>query len=238
MRKAAPRLVITPTYNERDNLEPFVEGVFEHLPDTDILVVDDGSPDGTGELADRLAMGENRIHVLHRKSKLGLGTAYRAGFSWALEREYELVFQMDADLSHDPIYLPLFVRALADDADLVIGSRRVPGGAVEGWGLHRHLISGGGSLYSRAVLGVGIKDLTSGYKGFRRSVLESLDLDSFSSEGFFFQVETNFRAHRAGFRIREIPIVFLDRKAGQSKMSARIFSEAFVKIWSLRFGRG
>jgi dolichol-phosphate mannosyltransferase len=232
------RLVITPTYDERENLETFVEGVFEHLPDADILVVDDSSPDGTGELADRLASAEERIHVMHRPSKRGLGTAYREGFAWALARDYELVFQMDTDLSHDPVYLPLMVRALEDDADLVIGSRNVPGGAVEGWGPHRHLISRGGSLYSRLVLGVGIRDLTSGYKGLRRRVLEALDLEGFSSEGFFFQVEMNYRAHRAGFRIREVPIVFTDRRAGRSKMDSRIFAEALVKMWALRLGKG
>ncbi|MBW2263384.1 MAG: polyprenol monophosphomannose synthase [Deltaproteobacteria bacterium] len=229
------KLIITPTYNEIENLETFVEGVFEHLPETDILVVDDSSPDGTGKLADRLAKDEERIHVVHREGKQGLGTAYRAGFTWALERDYQYVFEMDTDLSHDPVYLPLFLRALEDDADLVIGSRNVPGGSVEGWGPMRHLISKGGSIYSRTVLGVKVKDLTSGYKGFRRRVLETLEWDAFQSEGFFFQVETNYRTLKAGFTIREVPIVFKDRTAGQSKMSGSIFIEALYKMWQLRF---
>jgi len=230
------KLIITPTYNEIENLETFVEGVFEHMPETDILVIDDASPDGTGDLADRLAKAEERVHVVHREGKQGLGTAYRAGFAWALERDYRLVFEMDTDLSHDPVYLPLFVRALEDDADLVIGSRNVPGGSVEGWGPLRHFISKGGSIYSRTVLGVKVKDLTSGYKGFRRRVLETLDWDAFQSEGFFFQVETNYRALKAGFTIREVPIVFRDRTAGTSKMSGAIFVEALLKMWQLRLG--
>lgn len=229
------KLIITPTYNEIENLETFVEGVFEHMPGTDILVIDDGSPDGTGDLADRLAKAEERIHVMHREGKQGLGTAYRAGFAWALERDYAYVFEMDTDLSHDPVYLPQFVRALEDDADLVIGSRNVPGGSVEGWGPLRHFISKGGSIYSRTVLGVKVRDLTSGYKGFRRRVLEALDWDAFQSEGFFFQVETNYRTLKAGFTIREVPIVFRDRTAGQSKMSGSIFVEALIKMWQLRF---
>jgi dolichol-phosphate mannosyltransferase len=229
------KLIITPTYNEIENLETFVEGVFEHLPETDILVIDDASPDGTGKLADRLAKAEERIHVMHREGKQGLGTAYRAGFAWALERDYQYVFEMDTDLSHDPVYLPLFVRALEDDADLVIGSRNVPGGSVEGWGPLRHFISKGGSIYSRTVLGVKVKDLTSGYKGFRRRVLETLEWDDFQSEGFFFQVETNYRTLKAGFTIREVPIVFRDRTAGESKMSGSIFVEALIKMWQLRF---
>lgn len=231
------KLVITPTYNEKENLEAFVEGVFEHLPDADMLVVDDASPDGTGDIADRISKADPRVSVVHREGKQGLGTAYRAGFRWALERDYGLVFEMDTDMSHDPVYLPLFVRALEDDADLVIGSRNVKGGGVEGWGPHRHVISKGGSLYSRAVLGMKVKDLTSGYKGFRRRVLETLDWDTFDSGGFFFQVETNYRAAKAGFRIREIPILFRDRTAGRSKMSAHIFFEALTRVWSLRFGR-
>jgi dolichol-phosphate mannosyltransferase len=234
MERATDKLIITPTYNEKENLETFVEGVFEHLPGADILVVDDASPDGTGEIADRLAGEEERVHVVHRERKLGLGTAYRAGFAWALERGYQYVFEMDTDMSHDPVYLPLFARALADDSDLVIGSRNVAGGRVEGWGPLRHVISKGGSVYSRAVLGMKVKDLTSGYKGFRRRVIETLDWDSFSSEGFFFQVEANYRAWRAGFHIREIPIVFKDRAAGRSKMSGSIFAEALVKMWKLR----
>lgn len=237
MKQGSSSLVITPTYNEKENLETFLEGVFEHLPSAHVLVVDDSSPDGTGELADQMAEREQRVHVMHRESKQGLGTAYRAGFAWALERDYELVFEMDTDLSHDPVYLPLFVRALEDEADMVIGSRNVPGGSVEGWGPHRHIISRGGSLYSRTVLGVKIKDLTSGYKGFRRRVLETLDWDSFSSEGFFFQVETNYLAHKAGFRIQEIPIVFKDRTAGKSKMNSTIFLEALLKMWTLRLGK-
>ena len=231
----ARTLIVTPTYNERDNLEALVAGVFEVLPEADILVVDDASPDGTGELADEMAARETRVEVMHRTGKLGLGTAYLAGFAWGLERGYEYIFEMDADLSHDPKYLPSFLEALEGGADLVIGSRNIPGGDVEGWGPFRHFLSKGGSLYSRTILGLGIRDLTSGYKAFRRNVLESINLNEVHSEGYSFQIELTYRAVLQGFSIVEVPIVFVDRRAGQSNMSGNIFLEAVLMVLRLRW---
>ncbi len=231
----AQALIVTPTYNELDNLEALVTGVFEVLPEVDILVVDDGSPDGTGELADEIAARDTRVEVMHRTGKLGLGTAYLAGFAWGLERGYEYIFEMDADLSHDPRCLPSFLEALGGGADLVIGSRNVPGGDVEGWGPFRNLLSKGGSLYSRTILGLDIRDLTSGYKAFRRTVLESINLDEVRSEGYSFQIELTYRAVLKGFRVAEVPIVFVDRRVGQSKMSGNIFLEAVLMVPRLRW---
>lgn len=230
-------LIVTPTYDERDNLERFVELVFRALPEADLLIVDDASPDGTGELADALARRDRRIHVLHRPGKLGLGTAYLDAFRKGLAEGYELFFEMDTDLSHDPSYLPDLVRALETGADVVIGSRNVPGGGVEGWGLGRHLLSKGGSLYSRVVLGIDVHDLTSGYKGFRADALRRIGLDRVSSEGYAFQVELTYRAIAAGCRVVELPIVFVDRRAGESKMSRRIFAEAVLRVPLLRIAR-
>ena len=227
-------LIATPTYDERENLEPFLAGVFDVLPEAHVLVVDDASPDGTGELADAIAERDERVHVMHRAGKLGLGSAYLDAFRWALDRDYDVVFEMDTDLSHDPAYLPDFLRAFEGGADLVIGSRNVRGGGVEGWGLGRHVLSKGGSLYSRTILGLHVRDLTSGYKGFRRSVLEGIDLDGVRSEGYSFQVELTYRALRRGFRVEEVPIIFVDRRAGQSKMSRRIFAEAVLMMPKLR----
>ena len=231
----AQALIVTPTYNELDNLEALVTGVFEVLPEVDILVVDDGSPDGTGELADEIAARDTRVEVMHRTGKLGLGTAYLAGFAWGLERGYEYIFEMDADLSHDPRCLPSFLEALGGGADLVIGSRNVPGGDVEGWGPFRNLLSKGGSLYSRTILGLDIRDLTSGYKAFRRTVLESINLDEVRSEGYSFQIELTYRTVLKGFRVAEVPIVFVDRRVGQSKMSGNIFLEAVLMVPRLRW---
>jgi dolichol-phosphate mannosyltransferase len=228
-------LIVTPTYNERDNLEVLVASVFEALPQAHILVVDDASPDGTGALADDMASRDARIHVLHRAGKQGLGTAYLAGFAWGLEQEYEYLFEMDADLSHDPKYLPGFLEALDRGADLVIGSRNVPGGDVEGWGPVRRFISKGGSLYSRSILGLEVRDLTSGFKGFKREVLETIGLDRVQSEGYSFQIELTYRAVLKGFRVVESPIVFVDRRAGQSKMSGSIFVEAIWMVPRLRW---
>lgn len=234
-RIMARTLIVTPTYNERDNLEALVAGVFEVLPETDILVVDDASPDGTGDMADQIAAREPRVQVMHRGEKLGLGTAYLAGFAWGLARGYDYIFEMDADLSHDPRCLPSFVEALEGGADLVIGSRNIPGGGVEGWGPFRRFLSKGGSLYSRVILGLEIQDLTSGYKAFRRGVLESVDLDAVHSEGYSFQVELTYRAVLQGFKVTEVPIVFVDRRAGQSKMSGNIFVEAVLMVPRLRW---
>jgi len=227
-------LIVTPTYDERDNLAPFLDGVFEVLPEAHVLVVDDASPDGTGALADRIAESDPRVHVMHRAGKMGLGSAYLAGFGWALERDYDLVFEMDTDLSHDPRYLPDFLAAFEGGADLVIGSRNVRGGGVEGWGLGRHVLSKGGSLYSRTILGLDVRDLTSGYKGFRREVLEGIGLSEVESEGYSFQVELTYRAIRRGFEVAEVPIIFVDRRAGQSKMSRKIFAEAVMMMPKLR----
>ncbi len=232
----APRiLIVTPTYNERENLETFVSRLHAVTPAVDVLVVDDSSPDGTGDLADTLAKGDPRIHVLHRAGKLGIGTAYIAGFEYALREGYDVVFEMDTDLSHDPRYVPDFLRALEAGADVVIGSRNVAGGGVEGWGVGRHVLSKGGSLYSRTILGLRVRDLTSGYKAFTRRALEGIDLRSVRSEGYSFQIELTYRALRRGFRVTEVPIVFVDRRAGQSKMSRRIFAEAVAMVWKLRF---
>jgi dolichol-phosphate mannosyltransferase len=231
----APRtLIITPTYNERDNLAAFVGSVLAAAPEADVLVVDDASPDGTGALGDELAARDARVRVLHRAGKLGLGTAYLDGFRRALEGGYDVAFEMDADLSHDPCYLPAFLGAIAGGADVVLGSRNVRGGGVEGWGLGRHALSKGGSLYARAILGVGIRDLTTGYKAFTRRALEAIDLGSVRSNGYAFQIETTYRALCKGLRVVEVPIVFVDRRAGRSKMSRRIFAEAIVEVWRLR----
>ncbi|MBM4372642.1 MAG: polyprenol monophosphomannose synthase, partial [Deltaproteobacteria bacterium] len=229
-------LIIVPTYNERENLPALVDAVFRQVPAAEILVVDDGSPDGTGLVADGLAASDPRVHVLHRGVKEGLGRAYVAGFRWALERDFAFVFEMDCDFSHRPEHLPEFLEAIRD-ADLVLGSRRVPGGGTRGWTLRRKLISWGGSAYARAVLGLPYRDLTGGFKCFRREVLEALDLDGLLSYGYCFQIELTWRAHLAGFRIREIPIVFPDRTRGQSKMSGAIFREALVTVWALRRSR-
>ena len=227
-------LIVTPTYNERDNLSKFVSDVFAAAPNADLAIVDDNSPDGTGDLADELAANDSRITVHHRAGKMGLGSAYIHAFTHGLAEGYDRFFEMDADHSHDPRYLPDFFEAMDKGADVVIGSRNIPGGGVEGWGLGRHLISKGGSLYSRGILGIDVRDLTSGYKGFRRSVLLALDLQSIRSEGYSFQVELTYRALMKGFSIKEVPIVFVDRRAGQSKMSKKIFLEAIALIPRLR----
>lgn len=227
-------LIIIPTYNERSNLPPLVEQIHQALPAADILVVDDNSPDGTGLLAEAMAAKDKRVQVLRRPGKLGLGTAYIAGFRIALSRGYDFVFEMDADFSHDPSYLPQILEAARERADLVIGSRRVPGGGTENWGLGRRVISSGGSLYARTILGIGVRDLTSGFKCFRRQVLESIDLDAVHSEGYSFQIEMTYRALCLGFRVAEVPIIFVDRRVGQSKMSRRIFVEALLMVWRLR----
>ncbi|MBP6608930.1 MAG: polyprenol monophosphomannose synthase [Deltaproteobacteria bacterium] len=231
-------LIIIPTYNERENLKSLCDQVLTALPSADLLVVDDNSPDGTGQLADELAAQNPRIQVLHRSGKLGLGTAYIAGFRYALSKHYEFVFEMDADFSHDPVYLPALLGAAKDGAGVVIGSRRVPGGGTENWGLSRQLISAGGSLYARTILGLDVRDLTSGFKCFRREVLAAIDLDAVRSNGYSFQIEMTYRAVRKGFSVAEVPIIFIDRRAGQSKMSSKIFAEAMGMVWRLRFASG
>ncbi len=228
-------LIITPTYNERENLPTFLAGVFDALPDAHVLVVDDNSPDGTGQLAEDMSREDSRVSVMRRPGKMGLGSAYLDGFRRGLKEGYDLLFEMDTDLSHDPAYLSDFLDQFAHGADLVIGSRNVPGGGVEGWGPGRHILSKGGSIYSRMILGLGIRDLTSGYKGFRREVLQAINLDAVHSEGYSFQIELTFRAVQKGFKVAEVPIMFVDRRAGQSKMSRRIFAEAVLIVPKLRF---
>lgn len=232
----APALIIIPTYNERDNLPELVKAIFAVAADVHLLVVDDGSPDGTGALADELAAADPRVHVLHRAGKLGLGTAYIAGFKWALERDYPLVFEMDADFSHQPRYIPDFIAAAAD-ADVVLGCRYIKGGGTEDWGLWRKFVSRGGNVYARLVLWLPFHDLTGGFKCFRREVLEELDLDGVRSTGYAFQIELTYRAHKLGFRIAEVPIIFPDRRVGQSKMSGSIVREAVVNLVKLRFDK-
>jgi dolichol-phosphate mannosyltransferase len=232
----APRrraLVCLPTYDEKDNVGPMTEAILAATPDVDILVIDDNSPDGTGQLADAIAAREPRVKVLHRAGKEGLGKAYLAGFAWALSHGYELVLEMDADFSHDPKYLPGMLEA-SREADLVLGSRNVPGGGTVNWGILRKIISRGGSLYARTILGLPVRDLTGGFKCFRRKVLESIDLPTVECTGYAFQIELTYRTLRKGFQVKELPIVFVDRRVGQSKMSKRIVLEALRKVWSIR----
>ncbi|HEY6105563.1 MAG TPA: polyprenol monophosphomannose synthase [Anaeromyxobacteraceae bacterium] len=236
LKPARPGLVCLPTYDEAENLGPMVEAILAATPDVDVLVIDDNSPDGTGRLAEKIAAREPRVHVLHRAGKEGLGKAYLAGFAWALRRGYALVLEMDADFSHDPKYLPAMLEE-ARRADLVLGSRNVPGGGTVNWGLGRRLLSRGGSLYARLILGLPVRDLTGGFKCFRREVLEAIDLPSVECSGYAFQIELTFRAFKKGFRVAEVPIVFVDRRVGQSKMSRRIVLEAVGKVWSIRFSR-
>lgn len=225
-------LVVIPTYNEKDNLAPIVRAIHAYV-DCDVLVVDDGSPDGTGAIADRLAADDARVHVLHRQGKQGLGTAYLAGFRFAIERGYERVCEMDADWSHAPWDLPRLVFASAD-AELVIGSRYVPGGCTVGWDFRRRLLSRGANLYARLVLGSGVRDNTAGYRCFHVEALRRLDLAAVSAQGYAFQIEMAFRIVRAGFRVKELPIHFVDRRVGQSKMDARIAREALLLVPKLR----
>jgi dolichol-phosphate mannosyltransferase len=235
MPKSPRTLIVTPTYNEKDNLVRFVEEVRRAAPEADILVVDDASPDGTGQLADSIAAKDPHVRVMHRAGKLGLGTAYLQAFERGLREGYDRFFEMDADLSHDARYLPEFFRAMDDGADAVIGSRNIPGGGVEGWGFGRHFISKGGSIYSRTILGLGVRDLTSGYKAFTRRALESLDLSAIRSNGYSFQIEMTYRLVLRGMKVAEVPIVFVDRTLGTSKMSRKIFLEAVGVVWKLRF---
>jgi dolichol-phosphate mannosyltransferase len=232
-----PRAVVClPTYNERENLEPMVEalsGVLDTTRDR-LLVIDDASPDGTGELADRLAAERSWMSVLHRRRKEGLGPAYVAGFRWALAEGAELVLEMDCDFSHDPQAVPRLIDA-AETADLVLGSRYVRGGGTQGWSLFRRFVSRGGCLYAQVLLGVAVRDLTGGFKCFRRAALETLDLDALSARGYAFQIETTYRLLRAGLRVQEVPIVFVDRHAGESKMSRAVFAEAVWKVPQLRW---
>jgi dolichol-phosphate mannosyltransferase len=229
--------VCLPTYNERENVEPMVNRLGEVLGDEGIvLVIDDNSPDGTPEIADRLAAERSWVQVLHRARKEGLGPAYLDGFRKALELGADLIFELDCDFSHDPTDIPRLAAA-AEDADLVIGSRYVPGGGTRNWGLLRRFISRGGSLYAQLLLDVPVRDLTGGFKCYRRAVLETIDLDAIDSKGYAFQIETTYRAIKAGFRVVEVPIVFTDREVGGSKMSKAIVLEAVWKVPALRLAR-
>ncbi|MGH3950155.1 MAG: polyprenol monophosphomannose synthase [Pseudonocardiaceae bacterium] len=230
-----PVLVVIPTYNERDNLRQVLTRLHAAFPAAHVLVVDDGSPDGTGHLADELAKADERIHVMHRTEKTGLGAAYVAGFRWGLARDYATVVEMDADGSHAPEDLPRILEALAHH-DLVIGSRYVPGGRVVNWPRHRQLLSRGGNLYSKLALGVRINDITAGYRAYRRTVLEKLELDEIASHGYCFQIDLAWRTVRSGFSVAEVPITFTEREIGESKMSGSIVREAVIKVgrWGVR----
>jgi len=227
-------LIIIPTYDERENLPRLVSEIQALLPEVHILVVDDNSPDGTGQLADELAAQDARVHVLHRAGKQGLGTAYIAGFRWALQYEYAFIFEMDCDFSHQPKYLPTFLKAAEDGADLVLGCRYMKGGGTEDWTLSRKLISRAGNLYAKSIMGLPFRDLTGGFKCFSRNVLETIDLGAVKSKGYAFQIELTYRAWLAGFKIVEVPIIFPDRKVGLSKMSGRIVREAMINVIKLR----
>ena len=235
-------LIVIPTYNEIQNLKGLLENVFKvvdakaHLYDVslvNVLVVDDNSPDGTGKLADELSKKDSRIQVLHRTQKNGLGKAYVAGFAWGLDRGFDAICEMDADFSHNPVYLPEFWRLLKE-YDVVVGSRYVPGGGVRNWGLSRKIISRGGSLYARAILGMPMNDMTGGYNAWRRKVLEDVDISALRSEGYAFQIELKWRAWKKGFKLTEFPILFEDRTAGKSKMSKKIVVEAMMRVAGMR----
>ena len=226
-------LVIIPTYNERDNIEQIVPQVLEKHSSIDVLIVDDGSPDGTGQIADSMAKDNNRIFVIHRQNKSGLGTAYITGFKFALQRSYDLIFEMDCDFSHDPKYIPHFLEAIKE-VDLVLGSRYISGVNVINWPMSRLLLSYYANVYSRIITGLPVKDATGGFKCYRREVLEAIELDKVKSNGYSFQIEMSFRAWKKGFKIKEIPIVFEDRRLGQSKMSKKIVREAVWMVWRLR----
>ena len=245
----ARTLIVIPTYNERDCLPQIIPAVRSAVPEATVLVVDDGSPDGTGALADQLAAADRRVRVLHRAAKNGLGAAYLAAFQQALadrpeqdrnDGHWERIVQMDADFSHDPQDVPRLLAALDAGADLAIGSRYVAGGGTQNWGLGRRLVSRGGGLYARGVLGVGVHDLTAGFKAWRVSTLRGIQLGAVSARGYGFQIEMTFRALRNDFRVVEVPIRFIDRRVGQSKMSGSIFFEALTLVWQLRarIGRG
>ncbi len=224
-----------PTYNERENLEAMIEALGEVLDTAQdrVLVIDDASPDGTGEIADRLAEELPWVSVLHREVKEGIGPASIAGFRWALDRGAQLVLEMDCDFSHEPTDVPRLIAA-AEEADLVLGSRYAPGGGTANWGLFRRVISRGGCLYAQVVLGSRVRDLTGGFKCFRREALEAIDLDALSAHGYAFQIETTYRVSRAGLRIREVPITFVERRAGESKMTGAIVAEAMWRVPLLR----
>lgn len=240
MSRSQRALIIFPTYNERDNIRKIVHAVLPLDPRIHVLIVDDNSPDGTGEVADKLAAEESKVEVMHRANKEGLGKAYIAGFKWAIERKFDFVFEMDADFSHGPEYIPDFLREIQHQ-DLVIGSRYISGVNVINWPMSRLLLSYFANVYTRIITGMPLRDGTGGFKCFRREVLEAIDLDQVQASGYVFQIEMSMRAWKKGFRIKEIPIIFTDRIAGESKMSKKIMREAIWMVWVLRlrsmFGR-
>jgi len=227
-------LIVIPTYNEIENLRDLVVAALIAAPkNVDLLIVDDNSPDGTGKLADELVSENNRVHVLHRPGKMGLGTAYVNGFKWGLDKGYEALVEMDADFSHNPRYLGEMFNRLKTH-DVVIGSRYVPGGGTVNWGIGRKILSRGGSLYSRLILGAPIRDFTGGFNGWKRHVLEDVEIGTLRSDGYSFQIELKYRAFKRGYKITEFPIIFEDRKVGKSKMNRRIVFEALARVWSFR----
>lgn len=228
-------LTVIPTYNEKENLPVVVERLRAAVPDCDILVVDDNSPDGTGQLADSIAAEDSHINVLHRTVKDGLGGAYLAGFDWGLEAGYDVLVEMDADCSHQPEQLPLLLQAIEGGADLAIGSRYVPGGKTKNWPLHRQILSRGANLYTRLILGTKVKDITAGYRAYRREALQKLNLEGIDSKGYVFQVDLAWRSEQAGLRIVEVPITFVEREIGSSKMDGNIIVDSMTKVtrWGL-----
>jgi len=227
-------LIVIPTYNERENIASLIDDVRRAAPAADLLVIDDNSPDGTGALVDEIGARHPQARALHRPGKLGLGTAYVLGFRYAIEQGYDLVFEMDADYSHDPRYLPTFLQ-MAEHADLVIGSRYIPGGDTPNWSPLRKLISGGGNIFARTLLRIPVKDCTSGYRCYRTAALGRLNLDAIHAQGYAFQVEMAYTFWKSGYRVREVPIVFVDRRVGKSKMSRTIFIEGFTWVMRTRF---
>ena len=232
-------LIIIPTYNEAKSLPILVESIIgQSIDNCDILVVDDNSPDGTAHIIQSLYPNNqtnHQVYVLNREKKEGIGKAYMAGFQWALQNEYDLIIQMDADYSHDPVYLKPMFEAIQNGADVVLGSRYIQGGGTKNWGIIRRIISRGGSWYARSILGLSIQDLTGGFKCFKRNVLQTIDLNSIKTAGYAFQIETTYRAIQKGFKVIEIPIIFCDRTVGQSKMSKAIILEAVIKVFLMRF---
>lgn len=232
-------LIIMPTYNEADNIRPILEEIFKLHSDKEleVLVVDDASPDGTGQIAEEYKKSQPKVHILHRSGKLGLGKAYVAGFRWGLEKDYDVFIMMDADFSHHPKYLTQMLETL-NEADVAIGSRYVPTGGTVNWGITRKIISRGGSLYARTILGIGLRDCTGGFNGWKRKVLETLGLDTMETTGYSFHIELKHRALVGGFKVKEFPIIFEDRQVGKSKMSSHIFIEAMKQVWKFRFKYG
>lgn len=226
-------IICIPTYNEVENIQTIIPAVFEFVPTAHILVIDDNSPDGTGAIADQMASHDDRIFVLHRTQKEGLGPAYIAGFRWALERDYDYVLEMDADFSHQPRYVPTLISGLQTH-DVVVGSRYVTGGGTQNWGLLRRGISKGGGVYARAILGVAVQDITAGFVAWRAEVLRALDLARIGASGYVFQIEMKYRALQSGFQILEVPITFPDREVGVSKMTPRIAAEAVLRVWEIK----